>query len=266
MNTCVDKIYEDALNFTKDIDGYLHTLSHVNARVSTMTVAIKLNANEINLVKVNDNWTEGLYENIEYCRNNRKNFNNSLLFWKRHVDGKGVRKAIKVFCTGVLHITGYTNLQDVLDTSEEIAALLSVLERRDQHRDRGALPVLTVTNYAVQMINVCFKLSLPSDDTCLCLVTIHERLIKECPYYVAFNTNEYAGIMIHAPDFKVLLFNSGNVIITSVNDLAGIKRAYEFCESTLCDMDASVYVDSMVKRKNMCTTGNFDYGLYLQLK
>lgn len=211
----------------------------------------------INLQEIHQAWREesGISSTIQY-RTSTKNFNNSLLFTV--LDENKNKKAIKVFGTGNLHITGYTDINAAIQISDELGRMLSYAQ--------SAQHILQPTSYKVQMINVCYMLPFAKNEgTSLCLMTIKNELSRKCPYYVSYNSNEYAGLIINASNFKVLLFSSGSVIITSVNTVEGVQRAFEYACSMLHGLSGDIYVQKACNGKRK-RKQEFDYSMYLQLK
>ena len=203
-------------------------------------------------------WKDSWNDMICYKKRNCKNFYNSILF---SLKGPKGAKAIKVFRTGILHITGYTDVRDALEAARKLMDYISKIPIQDEYI------TYDITDFEIQMINVCYKIPLADENATISLQAAFDILRKQCPYYITLNTNEYAGLVINAPDFKVLFFSSGHVILTSIQDVLGIEKAFKTSYDLLGDLgNTDACKSTMFRKKAKSNTEHFDYGLYLTLK
>jgi len=241
----------------------------VQTHISTITVNVKL-SKTIHLEEIKANFQQEHVQDFVHCVDgmegvlfsptNTKNFSNSLVF--KFPSGKQ-QKAIKVFCNGSLHITGYNDLQKAMYMAEVFAAFLELIEGGD-----GLQDTFHIREYAIQTINICYKLEI-SQDMKINLGVLASLLQKTCNYYISFNTDQYVGLVIKAPNFQVLVFESGSVILTCVKDVPMIEMAFWFSHKTLTDLLDQVVADKYTttrKPKNKSDNTEFDYSKYIVLK
>jgi TATA-box binding protein (TBP) (component of TFIID and TFIIIB) len=166
-----------------------------------------------------------------------KHFNNSLVF-NLHPDkdiymGKSrkkgrLRQSIKVFCNGNLHLTGFKSLENALYIGEVFATMLEIM-----HGGDGLSDWYVIKGHKVQLVNFCYTYSdCAIGGKVLNLEELH-GLMKVCgQYYCIFNNERYSGLIIKAPDFKILVFDSGSIILC-LTDENMLLSAYTYINDFL---------------------------------
>lgn len=247
------------------------------ASVSTMTVCVQL-AHCVDL----DAFCEGFADERVKCFlkqvmgsedamviKTSKNFSNSVVVKIPDKKKKGLSKAIKVFCNGSLHITGYNNIEEVLEMGEVMGTMFELIDGGN-----GLDEVYKVIGFDVQLINACYRVDIPNGKV-IALERLSKRLQEETQWKCSYNNDQYSGVILRAVDFKLLLFDSGNIIVTSVVTGTGVEAACTFVRGffsrnlydLLVDGVAGVANKKGLKRKGG-TAGSvgFDYGQFLVLK
>lgn len=259
-----------AAEFMQDIRQYLLKLP-TKAYISTITVNVKL-SKPINLDDIKTNYSQDNVQEFIRCVDgmdsvvfsptNTKNFSNSLVFKFPSKDSRGKQqKAIKVFCNGSLHVTGYNDLEKAMYMAEIFATFLEIIEGGD-----GLQEAFKICAFTIQTINICYKLDIRQDMK-INLGALASILQSTCSYYVSFNTDQYVGLVIKSPDFQILVFESGSIILTCVKDVPMIDKAFWFSYNTLVDvLDKVICERYTTKQKNKLDDTTFDYSKYIILK
>ena len=147
------------------------------------------------------------------------------------------KKNIKVFRNGNLHITGEKSLARNIEIADEICMILGILFRCERY----------ATDFDVQMINTNFRLSVG-----LVLGSMRDVLSK-VPSVVkaSYEPETYPGLNCKyrtssGRDASLLIFNSGNVIITGIKDFKEFYEAYVMITGVIDDHVQAVKRQSFV--------------------
>lgn len=172
-------------------------------------------------------------------------FNNAVIF--KYIDSKAGRnnKAIKIFCNGNLHITGCKEMKECLEVCEIVCRILEIVNGVEQG-------LYHLKGFTVQMINTSFKLNRMLDITVLRKIMIEEQLLDN----VSYRPEDHAGLNVkfgttdgnnRIRDVTILVFQSGEVIITGVVNPEEMLEAYKFIATLVKDNAArTVLSDSKV--------------------
>ena len=243
----------------------------VDTHISTITVNVNL-SDTVNLQNIKDRFFDStvqeyvtsVMEGLEFHPENKKNFNNSLVFKLKSSDDKKHRKAIKVFCNGSLHITGYNDIATSMYMADVFRTFLEIVEGGTGFQDW-----YTISGYQIQTINICYNLGIgPSKN--INLRKLADILRSKCSYYVSFNTDLYVGLVIKAPHLQVLIFESGSIILTCVKNAEEINEGFRFSYEMLQSVQSDILVEKILhqksKKKRCREDDEFDYSKYLILK
>lgn len=248
---------------TKDalvaIKEHSRTLLHVassNHTVSTMTIlvttSIKDRDDKIDLQQFYDRFTttpiaqtctvqghvllmKDPVQRVSKRGKVHNTFYNQLSLWYRDCNSK---KNIKVFRNGTLHITGEKGLPENLAIATEVC---NVIERILDY----PINSVSVSSFNIQMINTNFCLNVG-----LVLQSLRNLLATDSSVPKAsYEPETYPGLNTKVKtstgrEASVLIFNSGNVIITGIKSFTEFKDAYIFITRFL---DANI---DRVKRQN----------------
>lgn len=235
--------------------------------ISTMTVCLVLEG-RVDLDGICSGWDRGDVkqffkevmgkEDAVVVKNN-KNFNNSVVL-------KAGKKATKVFCNGCLHVTGYNTIADVFEIGEVLGAAFEIIEGGN-----GLGEWYKVVGFDVQMINACWKVPEMPDGMILALDVLESKLREVTAWHCSFNSDMYSGVILSAVEFKLLVFESGCVIITSVKCVGALEKGFEFAKNFFASWIHDICVPSIDGRisknkKKKGDGGGFDYGQFLVLK
>jgi TATA-box binding protein (TBP) (component of TFIID and TFIIIB) len=236
---------------------FRNTAAQVPATLTTMTILIKVaDASSINLDLQNikdDFLSEASQRLIKHITGDseeirlisKKVFHNALTF--KCCD----KQAVKIFTNGNMHMTGIKDIMDAVCLADVFAAIIGCY---------GPSPRFA---FDIQLANFCHVLADISPNR-IDLSKLESALKSKTPYSTFYNTERHAGIIIRAVDFSVLVFDSGNTIISSLTTPQELQLAGEFIKAHLaplaqeCVVEASLYSPTH-KRK-------FDYAQYLVLK
>jgi TATA-box binding protein (TBP) (component of TFIID and TFIIIB) len=144
----------------------------------------------------------------------KQTFYNQVSVWFSDETSK---KNVKIFRNGNLHITGEKSLAKNVEIAEEVCSVLGILFGCERY----------VCDFDVQMINTNFRLSVG-----LVLATLREALAKVPSVMKAsYDPETYPGLNCKyktssGRDASLLIFNSGNVIITGIKDFKEFYEAY----------------------------------------
>lgn len=272
----MDHIYKQSDEFMKSITDIASTIP---AKVSTITIAVRTDASGFNLERLikdfnSHNIQDFIYE-VTGNKNNivistRKQFNNSIIFKCINIptdeDGYVLDKqAVKVFCNGSLHITGVKNIKDALYLAEVFVTMIELIYGGD-----GGSSMFKIIGFEVQLINFYFKLPgmMDDKDNVLVLIDVMKKLRQTTNYSVTYNNERHAGVIVRAPTFTLLIFDTGNVIICSIKDPIELTEAKEFIQNKIfCLTDECMNKRyCSVYKKHEKEKNNFDYAKYLILK
>lgn len=203
----------------------------------------------------------------------KRTFNNSIVFKCRNVptdDGTVLDKqAVKVFCNGNVHITGVKRIQDALYLGDVFVTMIELIYGGD-----GLSKMFSFKGFDVQLINLYFQVPLSSSNSdcekaqVLDLVKVKEYLQRETPYYVCYNTERHAGVIVKAVEFTLLVFDTGNVIISSIKQPSQLAVVRDFIKEHIIGLPncGALIEKSVVKYACKKPKRDFDYGQYLVLK
>jgi TATA-box binding protein (TBP) (component of TFIID and TFIIIB) len=277
----IPQLTEKAETFMKDIHEEtkrINTQYDVDIKLTTMTVMVLVNCDyEIDLKTIGDRFSDEDiqkfifdvhgYPNAVVMKQRGKNFNNSVVFSIPSQESKHVHQAVKVFCNGNLHITGYKTLNDVFNIAEIFITMLELMLHGN-----GISEWFKIEDYNIQLINFCFQLKIPPN-VVLHLQKLHEICVKKCEYFCSYNSDHYSGIIMKANDFSVLIFESGSIIITSITNSIELKNAFAFTYAFFNKHKEDVYTDDIggkqdakVKKRAKKGDTERDFGRYAILK
>jgi TATA-box binding protein (TBP) (component of TFIID and TFIIIB) len=276
-------VQQEVQQRAKEFMTILNTSSNnLPITLSTMTVLVTLNrlicletlANSID----NDNIQEfittvtGNSANIKVSNKKRK-FNNALVFNCTNIQtdhGTLLKKqAVKIFCNGKMHITGAKSTQDAIYIADVFASFMEIV-----CGGNGISGMFSIIDFNVQMINYYFKIDKIIDGKMLSLKKVHHILKTTTPYFSSYNSEHHAGVIIKAPMFSFLIFDSGNIII-SLQNANDVQEAYRFVKEffkahlQICMINKPI--GDKISKSNKVTKSDkkiksFDYGHYLLLK
>lgn len=241
-----------------------------NVTLSTMTIVVTLNR-AVSLTKVKDGlhlqsmfFTEVIGSpNYVILRkpSNGKCFNNCLIF-----DIEVPRLTMKVFCNGTLHITGVKSTASAYEISEIFVTLFELI-----YEGSGLTNMFMITKMEVELMNHHYKLPLMVNEMVIDLELLRTRLTEKSKYYVSYNSEHHAGVIIKAPNFTIIIFESGNIIFTSIKFPAQLQEAFGFVDEFMSAEIAKLLVPKLpamkkAKRGRPVKENGFDYGKYLVLR
>lgn len=263
------------------MDELASTASKYPVSLSTMTVLIRIN-NQVSfdtiLERFNDPRVQdfitsvtGSIDNLTLSTSAKKrNFSNSLVIKCSNIltDHDTIIKGIaaKIFCNGNIHVTGAKSTQDAYYLGEVLATLLEII-----HGGSGLSDQYKILDFDVQMINYYFTNPSPPPSTLIDLAMLHSKLQENTPYYAQYNTERYSGVIVKAPRYTYLIFDSGNVIL-SLQDPKDLKEAYTYICDFFSSHGPSFYINtplSIISKQPKSLKSKkkpFDYGKYLVLK
>jgi TATA-box binding protein (TBP) (component of TFIID and TFIIIB) len=265
--------------FTHDFETTINRLD-ASLKVSTMTVSVTLNQDmDLDTFKTEFSSEKpqsfikdvmGSTEAIQIKPRGRKGktFSNCVIckLPTQETSEKHIR-AVKVFCNGGLHITGFKSISDSLYIAEVFATLFEII-----NGGSGLDDEFTIKEFSIQMINVCYNLPQVSPNQILNLNTLYTKLKSLTTYYVQFNNDHYAGVIVKAPAFSILIFESGSVIFTALTSSSQLANAFNFItdffthhgENVISMRPSSSQAPKHKRQKKV--KGEFNYGDYLILK
>lgn len=144
----------------------------------------------------------------------RSNFLNQLCFYYTLPSGK--KRCFKLFCNGVIHVTGFNDTEDmdarVVELYRQLHQLVGsqafLISISDMKRD-------------IQMMNMTVKL------TCkFYLNTASLFLSRHLAWSVSYEPELYSAMVIDSGHFKANVFSTGSIIITGVKSLSALEQAY----------------------------------------
>jgi TATA-box binding protein (TBP) (component of TFIID and TFIIIB) len=278
-------MYELIERANRFMDDLLKVANEIDATISTMTVMVKfansdgedgLDLDKVLRGYVADNvqvFLEAVCGSRDAITTSvKKPFRNSIVFKTKGIPIQGERvlgkQSVKIFCNGNMHITGVKDVRDALYLAEVFAALLELV-----YGGTGGSGMFQMTGYDVQLIN--FYLSIPCGNNKhkgLDLRKVQEVLTKKTPYYVCYNTERHPGVIVKAVDFTLMVFDSLNILISSVKSVEQLVSAKEFvtgCVFPLIDAD-SCCIDKPLNMSGKAGKRKvdeaFDYSKYIVLK
>ena len=215
-------------------DDLASGLSGLPLRITTITVGVYMN-DGINLDRLVEEIEDP--ENIvlkafiaeimgPMKRSGKRNFNNSVVF--KLPDGK-LQQAVKIFCNGSLHITGYKSVKRALEISDMFSTLFELVQGGSGIEGR-----YVISRFDIQLVNLCCVHPMVKADQGIRKINLqsfHKILKKYSDFYVTFDTDRYAGVVMKAPRFTIMVFESGSIIVTSVRKGVDIRDAYAYIDA-----------------------------------
>jgi hypothetical protein len=138
----------------------------------------------------------------------------------------------------------------------------------------GISGMFMVKSYDVQLIN--FYLTIPTqmetgynNKKVLDLQKVREVLQATTPYYVCYNTERHPGVIVKAVDFTMMVFDSFNVLISSIKSIAQLEAAQSFVKEhvfNLVNVDGCCVNAPLSNSKKSKVDSSFDYNKYVVLK
>jgi TATA-box binding protein (TBP) (component of TFIID and TFIIIB) len=140
----------------------------------------------------------------EYVRNQRTraNFMNQCCFFFHTHDGRS--KCFKVFRNGVVHVTGFTDVNAMTACTTEFVNKLVVWAGAGG----GAV---SWKERNIYLMNASFRMH-----CALTLQHFHRRVLQSGNWDSVYEPEMYCGVMIDAGRWKANVFRTGSVIITGV--------------------------------------------------
>jgi TATA-box binding protein (TBP) (component of TFIID and TFIIIB) len=267
----LENVQTQAKAFTIDLNETIGRLKHVKPRVSTMTIAFTLDAPiDLNLVTLQfptpliQDFIIAVMQSHEalQMKTKGKNFSNSVVFKYNFPPNPSSSKAVKVFCNGSLHLTGFKNIEDALEAADIFATLLELVAGGS-----GVTDMYNVTTFTIQLINAYYKIPQVSEKHQIIMDEYYTLLSKYTEFYTSYNSDHYAGIMLKTPEFSVMTFYSGSIIISSISTPKQLEQAIIYI-STFTDkhIDECITTTILDKTKKRKLDATFDYGKYIILK
>jgi TATA-box binding protein (TBP) (component of TFIID and TFIIIB) len=273
-------IHRDSVKFMEHLN---ESTRHLPVKISTMTVFIKVNKivlldklpvafsnKNTNLMSFIEEVT-GSSSNI-YISEKGKVFFNSIVFKCKNIptDHGTILKslAVKVFCNGNMHITGAKSAQDAVYLGDLFVSILDIIDG-----GTGLDGKFVMTGFDVQMINYVFNHFSQNDDKTKLMISLpqlFERFRKASEYFMQFNPERHSGIILKAPSYSVLIFDSGNVIV-SLQRPNDIVQAFTYINDLLlthvpqCIFTRKSNIDKKVKRQRK-NNKTYDYGKFIVLR
>lgn len=153
---------------------------------------------------------------------NISNFFNQLTFWYKDC----TKKSVKLFINGNVHVTGCRSL-------EEYTRLMHHICRFMDHLFPDSSRTCKVMDIDIQMVNTNFSVGRGLDLSRL------KRILLDQGMCATYDREVYPGLNLKVPtsagrEASVLVFISGNIIITGVRYFREIYEAYKFITESIC--------------------------------
>lgn len=254
----------------------------IPAFVSTMTISVQLNIDIIDnrldlsriLREITCDTIKGFLNDITgsedaICTSCKKPFHNSIIFKTNGVpslkqDKILTKQSIKLFCNGNIHITGVKDVRDAIHLADIFITILEIA-----YGGNGAGNMFPMVKYDIQLINFYFNIpGMLNEEYVLDLNKVLETLTEKIPYYVSYNTERHAGVIVKALDFTIMIFDSGSVLISSIKTLEQLEKAKDFIHNNIYQLvdDCCVEKVEIIPIKKIKGTNDFDYSKYIVLK
>ena len=258
-------VSEKAEEFNKSMRVSLEKMQNV-PKVSTMTIGVVLAGESINLERLATEFGCPKIQDfvadigtVITMKNKGKNFSNSIVF-KFGVGEK--KQAVKVFCNGSLHLTGFKKVDDALEVAEIFATLLELVDGGN-----GISDMYNVKDFNIQLINAYFQMPQVCTKTeRIAMDRYYKELIEYSNFYTSYDSDHYAGVILKAPTFTVMTFDSGSIIITSINSSAQLEEAYTYITGFLIGNVEKFKIPKIDIDKKRKRKVEFEYGKYIVLK
>jgi hypothetical protein len=203
----------------------------------------------------------------------KKAFHNAVVFKTKGVEDDGRvlgKQSVKIFCNGNMHITGVRNLCDALYLADVFSTIVELI-----YGGNGAQGFFEICDYQIQLINFYLIIPTTKENTLLDLNKVCNVLKCNTPYFVSYNTERHAGVIVKAVDFTLMVFDSLNVLISSIKNVEQLVIARDFIKSHVftlvdsgCCLDESYELICPNPKRNRHKNehNKFDYGLYIMLR
>jgi TATA-box binding protein (TBP) (component of TFIID and TFIIIB) len=263
----IDDVELKATKFMEDLNV---AISNIPAKLTTMTVFIEfegLNMEFLNLQRIQEGFKNPQVLDIissitgdsSIVLSKRRTFFNSLVFKCRN------KESVKLFCNGNIHVTGVKTILDAIALADVFAILINSLYGITEGRRDKPYDIPIKFKYDVQLINIAYVIPGITKKQRMDLERVQTELKSKTPYSVSYNTERHAGVILRSPEFSILVFESGNVIISSIKTLEQVCQVSDFITR---------FINPLPGVCKLCldkeTVGNmkkgFDYKSYLLLK
>jgi len=255
------------------------------ATISTMTILVKLDFEddfrwnlEMILKEFSAELVQQFIQDVTGTRETiftsaKKQFHNSIVFKTKGVPtshGHVLNKqSVKIFCNGNMHITGVKDVRDALYLASIFTTMIELI-----YGGTGISGMFSVKSYDVQLINLYLTIPTHMDvvggnKKVLNLHKVREVLQETTPYYACYNTERHPGVIIKAVDFTMMVFDSFNVLISSIKSVEQLEAARSFLKEhvfSLVNVDGCCTEVALNNSKKCKVDSSFDYSKYVVLK
>lgn len=154
---------------------------------------------------------------------NISNFFNQLTFWYKDC----TKKSVKLFINGNVHVTGCRSLEEYTNLMQHICRFMDHLFTESSKKCK-------VIDIDIQMVNTNFSVGRGLDLSRL------KRILLDQGMCATYDREVYPGLNLKVPtsagrEASVLVFISGNIIITGVRHFCEVYEAYKFIIESICD-------------------------------
>lgn len=265
LNACYtfhSHLQDDVGNWMLDIGGCFkrmlrsfaetnESMKHLkprNCSVSTMTVCGKL-TNAIDMDLVASSLQVNEHCGLELAPASKKTKKSRAFFNQLTVKITNSNTSIKLFSNGAIHITGVRNMIHFADIMDRVCTALALLLDTDQ-------PVLQEAS--ISMINAIFSAArrLP-------LRTLRQ-LLEDAGYAASYDPDAYPGINAKitvdedSKTVTVMIFTTGNVIISGAKTPEHVSRVYHIVCSVMDNLGPSDVHAAVVKPSAQYTPGSIE--------
>lgn len=230
-------------------------IPHEKCKITTMTILVILNYN-VHLETFNRNYNE---DNLtEWKMKAKSGFLNCILLYKKTTTGT---VSVKLFSNGNLHITGVRYVVDALVYSKDIIQLLD---------DVFDTNVYEIVDFDVQLMNSCFKFTLPNNQL-IGLKTFHSILLDTTSHLCIFNNDQHAGLRIKVLNevchkTSIIVFESGNVLINAFVTATELYESFSLIANYVQTYSHVILNDAPDTLQMAKCKKDFDYERYIVLK
>lgn len=167
-----------------------------------------------------------------------QSFENAVIL--KYVDKPANDKAVKIFCNGGLHVNGCRTLAECTGVCDKVCRMLEFIYdaagKSADRKGRGGAERFAITGFDVQLINTNMKL-----DHCFDLRALRAILYDEMDMDAEFEPERHPAVNIkfraktdkEGRNVTILVFDSGNVIVTGLVSAREMEQAYTFILTTL---------------------------------
>lgn len=256
---------------TKFMDELNKEVLNIPAKITTMTVFIEfeaLNIEFLNLQRIQEGFKKQEVVDIissitgdptSIVLSKRRTFFNSLVFKCRD------KESVKLFCNGNIHVTGVKTILDAIALGDIFAFLINSIYVITEGRRDKPYDIPIKYKYDIQLINLAYAIPGITKKQKMDLERVQTELKSKTPFSVSYNTERHAGVILRAPEFSILVFESGNVIISSIKTVEQVCQVADFVTGFInplpdvCKLSLDSQTVGHMKK-------GFDYKSYLLLK